>query len=93
MNNVINSRLCQILSVLPATSVDCERGFSKLTRIQRDLRNRLQDDNLESTFRISATSMSIADLRSHEKELIQRWRNLKPRRSGGDKGDSLILNK
>ena len=67
MNSVTNSRLCQILSVLPATSVDCKRGFSKLNHIKTDIRKRLQDENLKSTFRISATSMSVVELRPHEK--------------------------
>ncbi|TMI78055.1 MAG: hAT transposon family protein, partial [Bacteroidetes bacterium] len=34
--------LCQIIAVLPATSVDCERGFSNLNRIKTDNRNKLQ---------------------------------------------------
>src|SRR5205814_7835229 len=34
-------------------------------------------------------SISVTELRSHSKELIQRWRNSKSRRSG-DKGDTLI---
>ena len=87
--NSANYRLCQVLSVLPATSVDCERGFSQLNRIKTDLRNKLGNDHLESAFRIATTSISVTELRSHSKELIQCWRNSKSRRSG-DKGDTLI---
>jgi len=36
--------LCQILAVLPASSIDCERGFSNLNRIKRDDRNRVDGD-------------------------------------------------
>ena len=88
MNN-INYRLCQILSVLSATSVDCERGFSKINCIKTDLRNKLENDHLEGVFRIAATPISVTEIRSHSKELIQGWRNSKSRRSG-DKGDTLI---
>jgi hypothetical protein len=86
--NCTNYRLCQILSVLPATSVDCERGFSQLNRIKTDLRNKLEK-HLEPVFRIATTPISITELRSHSKELIRCWRNSKSRRSG-DKGDILI---
>ena len=87
--NSANYRLCQVLSLLSAMSVDCERGFSQLNRIKRDLHNKLGNVHLESAFRIATTSISVTELCSHSMELIQRWKNSKSRRSG-DKGDTLI---
>lgn len=82
-----NGRLCQIIAVLPATSVDCERGFSNLNRIKNDCRNKLQTQNLEALIRVSTTSMDSLTLSSlHSKDLILAWRRSKSRRPGG-KGD------
>ena len=41
-----NGSLCRIIAVLPATSVDCERGFSSLSRIKNDVRNGLKTKHL-----------------------------------------------
>ena len=68
--NSANYRLCQVLFLLSAMSVDCERGFSQLNRIKTDLRNKLGNDHLESAFRITTTSISVTELPSHSKELI-----------------------
>jgi hypothetical protein len=86
--NVLIFSLIQIIAVLPATSVDCERGFSTLNRIKADLRSKLED-HLESLMRISSTNMDVSILRREYAEaLIQKWRNRKERRSRG-KGDTL----
>ena len=81
--------LCQIIAVLPATSVECERGFSNLGRIKSNLRNRLRE-RLEALMRISTTVMDAVTLiQEHATELIKRWRQRKDRRSSG-KGDHLL---
>jgi hypothetical protein len=61
--------VCQIIAVLPATSVDCERGFSNLGRIKSNLRNRLRE-RLEALMRISTTVMDAVTL---IQELPQNW--------------------
>ena len=50
-------RLCQILTVLPGSSVECERGFSNLNRIKGEDRNNLKGDNLRYVMRISSFKM------------------------------------
>ena len=50
-------RLCQILTVLPGSSVECERGFSNLNRIKGEDRNNLKGDNLRYLMRISSFKM------------------------------------
>jgi len=74
-------RLCQILSVLPASSTDWERGFSTLTQIKTCDRSNLEGHHLESSIRISLTDINEIQMESHSQELIQRWRNNKQRRS------------
>ena len=54
------------------------------------MRNKLEKEHLEANFRVSTTPMGVMELRSHKTEFIQRWRNIKMRRSGSDKGDILI---
>ena len=78
-----------MLAVLPATSVDCERGFFNLGQIKDNLRSCLQD-HLEPLTRISTTAMDPLTLqKEHTEDLIQRWRARKERRFGG-KGDTLL---
>jgi hypothetical protein len=80
-------RLFQMIAVLPATSVDCERGFSSLTHIKNNMRNSLQGNHLEALMRISTTKMDAMTLRyEHRDALILRWRRMKMRRARG-KGD------
>ena len=81
-----------MIAVLPATSVDCERGFSSLNRIKNAMRNCLQNDHLEALLRISTTKMDASTLLSdHREALILKWRRMKARRDGG-KGDKPMLN-
>lgn len=88
-NTINNYSLCQIISVIPASSVDCERGFSALNLIKTNLRSRLRGEHLESLLRISAMNISLTELRKHEKILVAKWRCERRRRSG-DKADELI---
>jgi hypothetical protein len=78
-----------MIAVLPASSVDCERGFSNLGRIKSNLRSGLQN-HLEPLMRISTTMIDSLTLRQeHAEELIMTWRRRKERRTGG-KGDNLL---
>ena len=84
-----NGSLCKIIAVLPATSVDCERGFSSLNHIKNDYRSRLKTEHLEPLIRISTIEMDALTLKlDHSKELILAWRRAKNRRTGG-RGDQV----
>ena len=85
LNSLIWS-VCQILAVLPATSVDCERGFSNVSRIKTNLRNRLMELHLESLLRISTIKMDALTFYQHREVLTRRWKMLVDRRTAG-KGD------
>ena len=66
-------RLCQILSVLPASSTDCERGFTTLAHIKTNDQSNLEGvHHLESSIRISLTDIDEIQMESHSQELIQR---------------------
>lgn len=87
---LFNYSLCQIIAILPATSVDCERGFSCLNQIKTDLRNRLKTEHLGSLIRLSTMDMDAMSLqRDHSERLILAWRRSKARRSS-DKGDRIL---
>ena len=78
-----------MIAVLPATSVDCERGFSSLNRIKNAMRSCLHGEHLEALLRISTTNMDAVTLFcDHREALILKWRRWKARRDGG-KGDRL----
>ena len=80
------SSLCQIIAVLPASSVDCERGFSNFGRVKSNLRSQLGDGNLESLMRISTTAMDVVTLRQeHGNALTKRWRQRKDGRLSGER--------
>jgi hAT family C-terminal dimerisation region len=86
-------RVCQILAVLPATSVDCERGFSALNSIKSLNRNQLSNETLELLMRIRLTDMDEETLISeHSDELLDTWWRQRERRSG-DKDDVLLINR
>jgi hypothetical protein len=71
-----------MLSVIPATSVDCERGFSNLSRIKTYMRSRLQNDHLEPLIRVSTTSISTLELvKLHADTLIRMWKSHRQRRA------------
>ena len=74
-------RLCQILAVLPGSSVECERGFSNLNRIKGQECNKLKGNNLRYLIRISSLKLSNEELDViHMPELIGRWKKHKDRR-------------
>jgi hypothetical protein len=81
--------VCQMIAVLPATSIDCERGFSNLNRIKTNGRNRLNGNNLESILRISILGMDAISFMQHREVLIRRWKGARDRRIAG-RGDTLI---
>ena len=82
--------LCQIIAVLPATSVDCKRGFSNLNRIKTDNRNKLQALHLEPLMRVSSTPMNAVILRQdHSAMLIAAWKKRRDRRFS-DKSDRVL---
>jgi hypothetical protein len=81
-------RLCQILSVLPGSSVDCERGFSNLNRIKGQDRNSLGNDHLRHLMRISSFDMSDQELNAiHMGTLVENWRRNKDRRLNHERED------
>jgi hypothetical protein len=80
-----------MIAVLPATSVDCERGFSSLSRIKTDLRNNLETPHLCHLIRISETDMdSLTFYTDHSESLVAAWRRHKRQRLSG-KGDVAIM--
>ena len=79
-----------MIAVLPATSVDCERGFSNLSRIKTDNRSRLCGVHLESLIRITSTEMDELTMLEYSTELIKLWKRKKDRRMV-DKGDTSRL--
>jgi hypothetical protein len=72
-----------MLAVLPATSVDCERGFSNLTRIKNNTSNKLGDKHLESLMRTSAVNMDAETFYQYNSLLVARWRRIVERRMSG----------
>lgn len=76
--------------MIPASSVDCERGFSAFNLIKTNLRAKLKGEHLESLLRISAMDMSLMELLEHEDILVTKWRCERSRRSD-DKADELFV--
>lgn len=60
---LIKIRLCQILEVLPASSVDCERGFSTMNDIKTWDRNKLKTDHLGDLMRVSMSNITLKVLK------------------------------
>ena len=78
---IINEyRLCQILSVLPGSSVDCERGFSNLNHIKRD--DIIVIGLMKIIMCISSFEMPQTEFHKlHMGPLIRLWKTEKERRS------------
>ena len=72
-----------MIAVLPATSVDCERGFSNLARVKTNNRNRLSSQHLESLMRIASTDIDELTLLGRSDTLIRAWKQAKDRRMAG----------
>ena len=53
--------LFDLLLTLPATSVECERGFSSMRLIKTDWRNRLGAESLNSVMRVYLDGLAEAD--------------------------------
>jgi len=53
--------LAGIASVLPLTSVECERGFSRQNVIKTKLRSRLNAESLDHLLRVSLEGPELAD--------------------------------
>jgi hypothetical protein len=82
--------VCQMIAVLPATSVNCERGFSNLARVKTNNRNRLKEEHLESVMRIASTEMDELTMLGRSNKFIKAWKGEKDRRMAG-KADTLRL--
>ena len=66
------------LLVSPVSTVDCERGFSKMNLIKTDIRNKLNINNLQNIMRIS---MHDSDEHSFKfEEAFSKWAAKKARR-------------
>ena len=55
------TKLAAIGLLLPMSSVDCEKGFSTLSRVKTDLRNRLNNKNLNHLLMISIEGPNPSD--------------------------------
>ncbi|XP_053385814.1 zinc finger protein 862-like [Mercenaria mercenaria] len=65
-------------SVLPMSSVKCERGFSTQNRIMSRLRNRLNNQALDDQMRISEDGPSVGDF--DFKKALEKWKAVKVRK-------------
>ena len=71
-------------------ALNMSEDFPDLIVLKRICEINLKRNIFETNFRMSTTSMGVMELCSHKTELIQCWRNMKTRRLGGIKGDTLI---
>ena len=62
--------LCQILTVLPASSIDCKHGFSNLNHIKRDDRNRVDGDHLVWLMHVFSFDMDQIDFEKRRLPLL-----------------------
>jgi len=63
-----------MIAVLLAMSVDCERGFSNLSRIKTDNRSRLCGVHLKSLIQITSTEMDELTIFEYSTKLIKLWK-------------------
>ena len=73
-------RLAQIALVMPVTTVECERGFSKMKLIKDSTRNCLSV-NLDSVLRLYIGEDTSNESSSFFKSAIKSWQSLKRRRT------------
>ena len=76
--------LMQISSIIPMTSVDCERGFSAMNRIKTKTRNKLSNFVLDHLMRISLSKYSLAGfMEMHGISTVRRFFSMKTRKFDG----------
>lgn len=51
-------KVLSVIVCMPVTSVDCERGFSKMSTIKSDIRNKLHSDTLNALMNISISGVA-----------------------------------
>ena len=74
----------QISSIIPMTSVDCERGFSAMNRIKTKTRNKLSNFVLDHLMRISLSKYSLAGfMEMHGISTVRRFFSMKTRKFDG----------
>ncbi|KAL5011396.1 hypothetical protein ScPMuIL_009947 [Solemya velum] len=71
------SKLLTVVSVIPMTSVSCERGFSTQNRILTKHRTRLNTKTLEDLHRISEDKSTLSTF--NFKAALQKWKSEKVR--------------
>ena len=72
------SKLAQVCSLLPLSTVDCERAFSTMRRIKSRLRSQMNNSTLNNCIRISMEGPSLENF-DFEKSL-DTWSKLRNRR-------------
>lgn len=70
--------LAKRLLVLPVSTVDCERGFSKQNLIKTDLRNSIKPASLDNLMRISIEGPPCSEFNYDKAYDV--WASMKPRR-------------
>ena len=81
-------KLCQILTVLPGSNVECKRGFSNLNHIKGEDRNNFKGNNLRYLMHISSFKMSDEEFNAlHMPTLVGLWKGQKERRMTYEKED------
>ena len=63
--------LIELYRILPLSTVDCERGFSRMNLIKTDLRSRLSDCRLEALMHISINGPE--NIENQLDQIIQEW--------------------
>ena len=67
-----------LLLTLPASSADCERGFSQTKLIKSDWRSKLHDKKMADLLTIELNSPEVAEFDPHQS--IQLWLSTRKRR-------------
>ena len=71
-------RFVDLLLSLPASSADCERGFSQTKMIKSDWRSKLHDKKVTDLLTVELNSPDIAEFDPHQS--IQLWLSTRKRR-------------
>ena len=70
--------LLELVRILPLSTVDCERGFSRLNLIKSDLLSRLSEYNLEYLMHVSINAKD--NIENEIDEIISKWDQQKERK-------------